>query len=257
MRNGINRMLGAFNCEIVRKSGRPHDWSDVGQFIPLEETLSGARKAGLTVGEYIDTKHNVPGATRATHERLVALGVFKDRIDRVCEIGPGSGRFVEKTIQACKPSHYEIYETAGPWADYLVKAYKVITQPTDGVTLANTPTSSIDLVQAHKVFVCLLFLTVCSYFTEIVRVTKPGGWVVFDIMTEDCVDEYNLPLWLKTGVNTRTYPQMISKQFALAFFARHNVDFIHSFIVPMKPGRTECMVFRKRFANPGTAPVPM
>ncbi|MGH7978112.1 MAG: hypothetical protein ACREE6_01955 [Limisphaerales bacterium] len=245
VRNGVNSVLGAFDCEIVRKSRRTHDWGDVAQFIPLEETLSGAREAGLSVGEYIDVKHNVPGATRTTHERLVALGVFKNRIDRICEVGPGSGRFLEKTIQACSPSHYEIYETALPWADYLVRTYHVIAQPTDGITLANTPTASIDLFQAHKVFVCLLFLTVCSYFTEIVRVTKPGSWVVFDIMTEDCVDESNLPLWLKTGVNKRTYPQMVSKRFVLAFFSWHRFEFIDSFVVPMKPGKTECMVFRR------------
>lgn len=246
VRNGINRMLGAFDCEIVRKSGRPHDWTDVGQFIPLEETLSGAREAGLTVGEYIDLKHNVPGVTRATHERLVALGVFKDRIERVCEIGPGSGRFLEKTIQACKPSHYEIYELARPWEDWLVKTYKVSAQPADGATLANTPTGSIDLVQAHKVFPCLLFLNVCSYFTEIVRVTKPGSWVVFDVMTENCVDDINLPLWLKTGVNKRTYPQMIPNKFVQSFFLGHRFELVETFTVPMKPGKTNCMVFRKR-----------
>lgn len=246
LHKGINSILGAFNCEIVRKSRRSHDWRDVAQFIPLEETLSGARDAGLTVGEYIDTKHNVPGVTRATHERLVALGVFHDRIERVCEIGPGSGRFLEKTIQACKPSHYEIYETAQPWENWLVKTYNVIAHPADGMTLASTPTGSIDLVQAHKVFVCLLFLNACSYFTEIARVAKPGSWVVFDIMTEECVDENNLPLWLKTGVNTRTYPQMISKKFVLAFFSWHGFEFIDSFVVPMKPGKTECMVFKRR-----------
>ena len=246
VRNSINGFLGILGCEIVRSPERRHDWGDVKQFIPLEDTLSRAREAGLSVGEYIDAKHNVPGATKAAFDRLAALGVFKGRIERVCEIGPGSGRYLEKTIQACNPSHYEIYETSRPWEDWLVKTYKVIAQPTDGMTLANTPTGSIDLVHAHKVFVCLLFLTVCSYFTEIVRVTKPGSWVLFDVMTEDCVDENNLTLWLKTGVNKRTYPEMMSKKFVLAFFSRHDFEFVDSFIVPMKPGKTECMVFRRR-----------
>src|ERR1700722_2706609 len=117
VRTSVNGVLGTVGCEVIRISKKGHDWGDVGQFIPLEETLAGAREANLSVAEYIDTKHNIPGAPQATHDRLVAIGVFKERIDRVCEIGPGSGRFLEKTVQACKPSHYEIYETARPWAE--------------------------------------------------------------------------------------------------------------------------------------------
>jgi hypothetical protein len=244
-RKGINGALSMVGCEVVRISKKTHDWGDVGQFIPLEETLAGAREAHLPVGEYIDAKHNVPGATQNTHDRLCELGVFNGRIDRVCEIGPGSGRFLERTVQACKPSYYEIYETAGPWADWLVSTYKVIPQPADGVTLAHTPSHSVDLVQAHKVFVCLLFLNTCSYFTEIVRVTRPGAWVVFDVMTENCMDNNNVSMWLKTGVNTRAYPEIIPKKFVTDFFEGHGFGFVASFLVPMKPGKTECMVFRR------------
>jgi len=245
VRRGASRALRPFGFDVVRIAKQDHNWGDVGQFIPLEETLEEARKAQLPLGEYIDAKHNVPGVTQATHDRLVALGVFKERIERVCEIGPGSGRFLEKTVQACKPSHYEIYETAQPWADWLVQTYKVIPLPTDGMTLASTPSNSIDLVQVHKVFVCLLFLTTCSYFTEIVRVTRPGAWVIFDVMTEDCMDNDNLALWLKTGVNTRTYPEIMPKRFVTDFFEKSGFTFVASFIVPMKPGKTECFVFRK------------
>jgi hypothetical protein len=246
LRTTINGALGSVGCELVKVSKETHDWSDVQQYIPLEETLAGAREAHLSLGEYIDAKHNVPGVTQATHDRLVSMGVFEKRIDRVCEIGPGSGRFLEKTMQACKPSYYEIYETAPPWRDWLVSTYKVISQPSDGTTLAHTPSNSIDLVQAHKVFVCLLFLTTCNYFTEIVRVTRPGARVIFDLMTEDCIDNTIVPMWLKTGVGTRTYPAIMPKKFVVEFFGGHGFDMLGSFIVPMKPGKTECMVFRKQ-----------
>jgi hypothetical protein len=244
-RKSINGVLGMVGCEVIRKQEKEHDWGDVGQFIPLEETLAGAREAHLPLGEYIDAKHNVPGVTQATHDRLVAIGVFKEKIDRVCEIGPGSGRFLEKTVRACNPSHYEIYETARPWADWLVTTYKVIPLPADGMTLAHTPSNSIDLVQSHKVFACLLFLTTCSYFTEIARVTRPGAWVVFDVMTEECMDKTNVELWLKTGIGTRTYPAIMPKAFVIDFFKWHGFTFVEGFMVPMKPGKTECMVFRK------------
>jgi hypothetical protein len=244
LRNGLNGVLKIAGLEVVAK--KPHDWGDVKQFIPFEETLAGAREAGLTVGAYIDVKHNAPGVSQDTHNRLVELGIFKDPIERVCEIGPGSGRFLEKTVQACKPSHYEIYETAKPWADWLVATYKVIPQVTDGISLSQTPTSSIDLVQAHKVFVCMLFLTTCNYFQEISRVTKPGAWVVFDVMTEGCMDGPNVEAWLKTGINSRTYPAIIPRSFVIDLFQRNGFNFVSSFLVPMKPGKTELMIFKKK-----------
>jgi hypothetical protein len=243
-RNGLNGTLRVVDLEVVRIAKNTHDWSDATQFIPLEETLAGAREANLPLGEYIDAKHNVPGVTQETHDRLVALGVFNEKIDRVCEIGPGSGRFLEKTLRACKPSRFEIYETARDWSDWLVKTYRVIPQPADGATLAHTPSSSIDLVQAHKVFPCTLFMTTCSYFTEIVRVTRPGAWVVFDVMTETCMDDANVPLWLQKGTS-RIYPAIMPKAFVENFFKWHGFRLIGSFVVPMKPGRTECFVFRR------------
>jgi hypothetical protein len=244
-RKCLNGALAAVGCEVVKIQKKEHDWGDVREFIPLEETLAGAREAGLSVGEYIDSKHNVAGATQATHDRLVSLGVFEGKIDRVCEIGPGSGRFLEKTIKACKPSYYEIYETAPAWKDWLVSTYKVTPQATDGITLASTPSSSIDLVQAHKVFVCLLFLNACSYFGEIARITRPGARVVFDVMTEQCIDHAMVPAWLKTGVGTRTYPAIMPRKFVLDYFQANGFTPVGSFIAPMNPGKTECMAFRK------------
>jgi hypothetical protein len=242
-RKSIKAALGVVGLEVVSKA---HHWQDVKQFIPFEETMAGAKEAGLSLGAYIDVKHNVPGATQAVHDQLAGFGIFNERIDRVCEIGPGSGRYLEKTLQACKPSHYEVYETARPWADWLNKTYHVVCLPTDGKTLAATPSASIDLIQAHKVFVVTLFLTTCSYFQEIVRVTRPGAWIIFDIMTEDCMDTYNLDPWIKTGLNDRTYPAIMPKNFAIDFFQKHGIGFVGSFLVPMKPGKTECMVFRKQ-----------
>jgi hypothetical protein len=247
-RHCLNRALRPAGLEVVNKPEKAHDWGDVRQYIPLQATLIEAQNAHLSVGDYIDAKHNVAGATQQTHDQLAALGVFKDRIDRVCEIGPGSGRYLERVIRACQPSHVEIYETASDWCEWLVATYQVIPRPTDGVTLAHTPANSIDLIQAHKVFVCLLFLNTCSYFTEIVRVTKPGAWVVFDVMTEDCMDNANVALWLQTGINTRTYPAIIPKSFVIRFFESHGFRFAASFLIPMKPGRTECMVFQKHHA---------
>ncbi len=49
-----------------------------------------------------------------------------------------------------------------------------------------------DLVQAHKVFVCTTFLTSYRYFIEMARVARVGARVVFDAVTESCMDKQTL-----------------------------------------------------------------
>lgn len=112
-RESINSILGLVGAEVVAR----HSWSEPRTFIPFRQTLAGAQKASLSVSDYIDLKHNVPGATQETIDRIADLGVFDGQIERVCEIGPGSGRYLEKTLRACNPSYYEIYETATEWAN--------------------------------------------------------------------------------------------------------------------------------------------
>jgi hypothetical protein len=247
-KESINSALKATGFEIVKKANNnSHNWEDVKQFIPFKETIEKARAAGLSVGDYIDTKHNVPGATHDTHKRLVALGVFDGPIKSLCEIGPGSGRYLEQSLKSAKPSHCEIYETAGDWADWLVSTYQVKALPTDGRSLSSTPANSIDLIQAHKVFTTINFITTCGYFIEIARVVKPGGWVVFDVMTEDCVDKTTLDLWLKTHrTGGSPYPAIMPHKFVIDFFNDNGFALIGSFPVVMKPGKARCLVFRRQ-----------
>ena len=114
-KGAVNWTIGALGVEVVRKSH--HDWSDTRNFIPIEVTLAGAKRAGLSVGDYIDTvMNNIPGATQFTIDEMKRLGVFGRPVGTVVEIGPGSGRYLEKTIAACSPGRYEIYETSEPWA---------------------------------------------------------------------------------------------------------------------------------------------
>lgn len=233
----INSLLFVFDLKLVQR-GR-----DQADFISFRKTLAGAKEAGLPVGDYIDAKHNVPGATQETLDQMAKLGVFDKRIERVCEIGPGSGRYLEKTVQACNPDYYQIYETASDWRKWLVQKYKVTAQPTDGVSLSHTPSCSIDLVQAHKVFSWIPFLTTCRYFGEMERVVRDGGKVVFDIVTEECMDDANLESWLATGID---WPgSMVSKQFAIDFFCQRGLSLAGTFFITMKPGITQYLVFTK------------
>jgi SAM-dependent methyltransferase len=241
--DGLNPLFGLVKLKLVWRTGAFEDYRG---YIPFSPTLATAQKAGLSIGDYIDTHFNVTGATQATLDRMKELGVFQGQIDRVCEIGPGSGRYLEKTLKACSPSYCEIYETAIDWEKYLVQTYQVVAHPTDGKSLASTPSASIDLVQAHKVMPGQPSLVMCRYFEEMARVVRTGGKIVFDIVTEECLDDTTLKVWLAAGAGYQHYPCLIPKQFAIDFFQRRGCSCDGSFLVPMEPGKTECFVFTKQ-----------
>jgi hypothetical protein len=243
IRQSVNSLFNLVGFELVSLAERYKDYKN---YIPCEQTLVAAKEAGLSVGDYIDAKHNKPGATQDTIDNMEALGAFKNRIDRVCEIGPGSGRYLEKVVRLCKPSYYEIYETAEDWEQWLVREYKVVSNPSDGCSLSSTPSNSLDLVHAHKVLPGQPSLTICYYFGEMARVVREGGKIVFDIVTEDCLDEATLEAWHKSGWGYQHYPCLMPKQYAIDFFSKRGCSFDGSFLVPMKPGKTECMVFTKQ-----------
>jgi hypothetical protein len=241
----INAYLSPLGIEIIRV--RRHDWSDQRNFIPAQETIAAADRYGLSVGDYIDqviNKH--PGATQATIDGMKRLGVFAQRLTNVVEIGPGSGRYLEKTMVACSPKRYEIYETAGPWISYLMTKYNVVVQPADGHTLRATPDNSVDLVHAHKVFCSVPSLTTFIYWTEMARVCLSGGHVVFDILTETCLDLDAFQKWVNSSISYGTYPAAMPQAIAVEYFSSRQFDLVGTFFVPLGECRTEVFVFRKR-----------
>jgi hypothetical protein len=238
-RKSINALVGTVGLQLV-----PHEHGGAIQsYFPLKVFLKESKAAGLSVGEYVDRTHSKSGATQETIDGMAALGVFDDPIERVCEIGPGTGRYTEKTIQACHPASYEIYEPARDWSNWLAQTYHVTAHPCDGMSLAQTPTASIDLIQAHKVFVYLPFLVTCRYFCEMARVVRRGGKVVFDIVTEACMDDATLAKWIGSGV---LYPLLMARAYAVNFLCKQGFTLNGSFFIDMKPGVTECFVFTRQ-----------
>lgn len=240
----VNKALLPLGIKVIRA----HDRDDPEQFLPLQETLAGARECGMSVGDYVDVTYNVAGATQESIDFMAGLGVFSGTVEAVCEIGPGTGRYLEKIIRLSHPSHYEIYETARPWADYLVETYGVVSRPTDSASMGSTPQESMDLVHANKVFVVTTFLTTCSYWFDMIKSTRTGGYISFDIVTEDCMPPDILRKWLGAGVNHGPYPAIIPRSFAIKFFNREGADLLGSTKIPMRPGVTELFVFRKSSA---------
>jgi hypothetical protein len=239
---GVNSLLKTVSLQLVKK----HRWDDPKTFIPFTETIKNAQEAGLSVGDYIDLTHNYPGVTQETIDQMELLGVFAGKIDRICEIGPGSGRYLEKTLQHCKPSYYEIYETAQEWAEWLKKRYNVILQPSDAISLASTPSNSIDLAHAHKTLPTLNFITTINYFFELSRVVREGGFIVFDLMTDACLDVEIMSKWAAAGIpGGSSYPNFMSKHCTIDFFCSRGFELVGNFIVRMRPGNTEYFVFKR------------
>ncbi len=232
-----NTLLKSADLQLIRPSKLFQD------FIPFEETQTAAQEAGLSVGDYIDQRYNVPGSTQDTIDQMEKLGVFNTPLTNVCEVGPGSGRFLDKVIKKSTPKSYEIYETAPKWRDWLAATYPVINQPTDGMKLTSTQNRSIDLVHSHKVLNGLKILNICTYFYEFARVAKKHSVIVFDILTEDCLDEGTLNSWLTSGADYIT--SMTTKQFAIDFFNRRGFECVGDFSAVSLPGKTHYFVFKR------------
>jgi hypothetical protein len=237
VRRGLDKVLGMFGMELIRTD------SDHQNYINLQKTLSDATAVGLSVGDYIDFAYNVPGATQHTVRKMSELGIFREKLDNVCEIGPGSGRYLEMTINTCHPKRYEIYETAINWRKWLAHKYAVIAHEADGITLAQTKSKSVNLVHAHKVFVGLTVLSIFTYFLEMLRVCAPEGYIVFDVLTENCFQGNLLNLWLEA--NPYWPVALIPERVVLDFFLQRGAELIGRFTIPMKPGVTDYFVFKR------------
>src|ERR687895_2849819 len=91
-RDGVNSVLNAVGFELTRRDRGPRPFTE---YLDFQQTLAGAERAGRSVGDFIDETYNQPGTTQRTIDNLAALGIFSEPIERVCEIGAGSGRYVE------------------------------------------------------------------------------------------------------------------------------------------------------------------
>jgi hypothetical protein len=240
-RVGVDASLGKFGLMRSKLT----QYGDYRNYIPFTETLDEARDRDMTVGDYIDWKHNTPGVTQKTVDKMASLGVFEPPPERICEIGPGSGHLLEKVLQYAPGARCEVYETAEEWRDWLVATYGVVGHSADGRTLRDTPSGSVDLVQAHKVFPGLPTLACCTYMEEMARALSPGGHAVFDLFTEECLDREALRTWIDEDVAYQCYPSLMPRQFAIDLMTGRGLDLVGAFPVAMRPGWSECLVFRK------------
>ena len=238
IQKAVNTILIPAGYELLPRFKRDY----VRSYQPLGRTLKEAKKAGLSMGDYIDKKFQVPGVTQSTVDQLEKYGIFSAEVRRICEIGPGTGRYLERVQRLCAPCLYEVYETDPQWDDYVVRTYHVISREADGTSLRHTAEGSVDLVHAHRVFPYLPFVAQCRYFMEMARVTRPGGWIVFDIITENCMPEELLVKWI---ADQRYDACMMPHKYVTDLFSVRRCSLQWSFFIPFLPGKSEYLVFRK------------
>ncbi|EHR50642.1 phospholipid N-methyltransferase [Saccharomonospora marina XMU15] len=241
LRDGVNRALRPLGVQVVR--GFTTD-PGISPFLPARRTVAKAKRAGMSVGDYLDAYSAEPGATAATVDAMIELGGLDQRVSRVCEIGAGSGRYARKVLAALEPDVYEVYETAPDWRRFLRELPNVTVRPADGHTLRPTASASVDLVHAHKLFVYIPFIVTVGYLKEMARVVRSGGVVAFDVITQDCVDEVVIKGWLSEPGSATIY-SVTPREWAIDLLARHGLALLGSRFVPLSGGRTELLVFRR------------
>jgi hypothetical protein len=212
-------------------------------YIPTLETVAAAQRRGLSVCDYVEDQWRIHGNTERVVDQMASGGMFAVEQPFILEIGAGTGRYIEKVLARCAPVQYESYETAPDWADWLQKQYPIISREADGVSLKQTPALSIDILHANGVFVYLPFLVAYSYWMEMFRVVKNGGWVAFDIISEACMDEQTAGKWLAKQIH---YPCFISKDYVISLFARKGFVLKKSFMSQYGEGQSEYLVFRRQ-----------
>lgn len=212
-------------------------------YIDCEETVNAAKKEGLSVCDYVEKMWDNVGATDKVIENMNQICGFA-QYERICEIGPGTGRYLEKIVKLTNPKEYHIYEIDQGWADWLEKEYSppVIKIKADGRSLKDTDCGSCDLVHAHGVFVYLSFLTSYEYFREMIRVCKNGGYIAFDFYDDNDFTFDIIKKWLDSDSR---YPVLLNGNKIKSFFRTQGLGFKCEFVNKYGQSFSRYFVFKK------------
>lgn len=212
-------------------------------FIEPEYAFWLAERENMTPAQwYIQNKD-------ITNQKNEILNIIKentilDKNPKICEIGPGMGIFIEGLKKLFQPSSYEIYEKQKEIANKLIKLYSdntchVIGRTVNG-TMMETGSNSQDLVLSVRVWPILFYSEIYSYFLEMIRICKKGGYVIFDACTERSLSKealennYIVARW-------RALPSSIIEQ----TFKEHNMTLILKADTKANGWKEELYIYQK------------
>lgn len=240
-RTAVDRFLPAFGYRLTRLG--------MG-YIDARSTTKSAQRAGLSICDYLEAREQ-DGRKRGRRDRIMAklsgLGVFQ-ACCRVCEIGAGTGMYLEKVLEKCHPEEYEVYETDPGWSRYLREKYAATpgvslrVHCADGLSLKDTTSRNCDLVHAHGVFVYLPLLQVLDYLREASRVCGSGGHVVFDCFLDSSFTTTVAGKWLASQWR---FPVVIPEKLLLEFAATQSLRLVTSFQEVYGASTVDYLVFQK------------
>jgi len=230
----INGILGALGLRLSRAS------AGFG-YVPAKQTIDAAKAKGVSVCEYVEELWNQKGATQKVVDEMAPF-CWKQPCERIVEIGPGTGRYMELIIKRASPKQYEYYEIDTAWAEWLSSNYGpvAVRQPADGCSLSQTADRSVDLVQAHGVFVHIAMLQSFEYFQEMIRVCKDNGHIVFDVFPVERFDEQTISQWLQYH---ERYPVILPAPSLIAFFEKRGCTLVHQFDNPYGHSYSRYFIF--------------
>jgi SAM-dependent methyltransferase/CDP-glycerol glycerophosphotransferase (TagB/SpsB family) len=239
----IKRFLNRYGYTLAK--------TDLGGFIDAPSTVAAARAKGMSVCDYRESLEDDPrkrGRRGRIIRRLADAGIFQG-VSAACEIGAGTGMYLEKVIELARPKSYEVYEINPGWVQFLESEYgsrqgtKLVCHPADGATLRFTPANSIDLVQAHGVFVYVPLMQSLRYLKECARVCRPGGHVVFDCYLDTTFSSLTVAeAWLGSPWH---FPVIVPKKLLEEFAAANSFTCVDAFSEIHGAGIVDYFVWRK------------
>jgi SAM-dependent methyltransferase len=260
---GVIRLL-AGSCAILLKDllirflhARGYTLQKTGLgFVDAKSTIAAARQKGLSVCEYREALEDDPrkkGRRDLIISKLKDAGLL-DGISTVCEIGAGTGQYLEKVMALAQLETYEVYETDPGWVKFLESEYgwrngcTLICRPADGKTLRYTPSGSIDLVHAHGVFVYLPLLQTMEYLKECMRVLRPGGHIVFDVYLDTTFS--SLPVVEQWLAGPHRFPVVIPGKLLEDFACIYGLRTVEAFSMIHGSGTVDYLIWQKAAGCP-------
>lgn len=218
-------------------------------YLDAVSTVRNANEAVQSVCCYLESLETDPrkaGRRDRIVSRMQQCGILNN-LCRICEIGAGTGMYLEKVVEVADPEWYEVYETDPGWCTYLRSRYstgrtRLHIRNADGATLKDTEAASCDLIHAHGVFVYLPLLQILDYLREAARVMKSGGHLVFDCYLDSSFDLESARKWLDSQWR---FPVVIPERLLLEYVEGLSLKRIERFTEIHGASAVDYQVFRK------------